>query len=48
MLEFLEDPMMATRGADVLYTDVWVSMGEPVEVWEERIAALGPYQVTKA
>ena len=48
VLEFLEDPMMATRGADVLYTDVWVSMGEPVEVWEERIAALGPYQVTKA
>ena len=47
-LEFIEDPMAATKGADVLYTDVWVSMGEPVEVWEERIEALGPYQVTKA
>ena len=36
------------KGADVLYTDVWVSMGEPAEVWAERIAALGPYQVTSA
>ena len=33
------------RGADVIYTDVWVSMGEPEEVWEERISALLPYQV---
>ena len=40
--------MEATRGADVLYTDVWVSMGEPVEVWEERINALGAYQVNQA
>ena len=48
MLEFIEDPVAATKGADVLYTDVWVSMGEPVEVWAERIAALAPYQVTKA
>jgi len=48
VLEFIEDPLEAVKGADVLYTDVWVSMGEPVEVWEERIAALGPYQVTKA
>ena len=40
--------MEATKGADVLYTDVWVSMGEPVEIWAERIEALGPYQVTKA
>ena len=47
-LEFSEDPMAAVRGADVLYTDVWVSMGEPVEVWEERIQALAPYQVTRA
>ena len=36
----------AAKGADVLYTDVWVSMGEPVEVWAERIDALAPYQVT--
>ena len=35
----------AVAGADVVYTDVWVSMGEPVEVWEERINALSPYQV---
>ena len=39
------DPLKAVQGADVLYTDVWVSMGEPVEVWAERIAALAPYQV---
>jgi len=48
VLEFIEDPVTATKGADVLYTDVWVSMGEPVEVWQERIEALSPYQVTKA
>ena len=47
-LSFVEDPMEATKGADVIYTDVWVSMGEPVEVWEERIRDLGPYQVNKA
>ena len=46
-LTFEEDPMVATRGADVIYTDVWVSMGEPIEVWEERINALSPYQVNK-
>ena len=44
-LAFETDPMKAASGADVLYTDVWVSMGEPVEVWAERIAALAPYQV---
>ena len=44
-LEFCTDPMQATRGADVLYTDVWVSMGEPSEVWEQRIHDLGAYQV---
>ena len=48
VLEFIEDPMAATKNADVLYTDVWVSMGEPVEVWAERIELLGPYQVTRA
>ncbi len=37
-----------TKGADVVYTDVWVSMGEPDEIWEERIAELSPYQVNKA
>lgn len=46
-LRFCEDPIEATKGADVIYTDVWVSMGEPVEVWEERINALAPYQVNQ-
>ncbi|MGV3134681.1 ornithine carbamoyltransferase, partial [Staphylococcus simulans] len=36
------------KGSDVLYTDVWVSMGEPDEVWEERIKLLKPYQVDQA
>ena len=36
-----------TKDADVIYTDVWVSMGEPDEVWEERIRELSPYKVTK-
>ena len=45
VLEFEEDPKVAAKGADVLYTDVWVSMGEPAEVWEERINALKPYQI---
>ncbi len=40
-----EDAMEGTKGADVVYTDVWVSMGEPDEVWEERIRDLSPYQV---
>lgn len=44
-LEFIEDPMVATKGADVIYTDVWVSMGEADSVWEERIRELSPYQV---
>lgn len=39
------DPLKATRGADVIYTDIWVSMGEPAEVWEQRIGDLAPYQV---
>ena len=47
-LEFISDPMVATKGADVIYTDVWVSMGEPDSVWQERIDALKPYQVNKA
>ena len=46
-LSFETDPIQAVRGADVLYTDVWVSMGEPESVWQERIAALSPYQVNR-
>ena len=46
-LEFISDPMEATKNADVIYTDIWVSMGEPDEVWEERINDLLPYQVNK-
>lgn len=41
-----EDVIEGTKGADVIYTDVWVSMGEPDEVWEERIRELTPYKVT--
>ena len=46
-LSFEEDPVKAAKGADVLYTDVWVSMGEPVEVWAERIHDLAPYQINQ-
>ena len=44
-LRFETDPAAAVKNADVIYTDVWVSMGEPAEVWEERINDLLPYQV---
>ncbi len=44
-LAFETDPMKATAGADVIYTDVWVSMGEPMAAWEERIRKMLPYQV---
>ena len=44
-LEFDTDPMHAVQNADVIYTDVWVSMGEPDEVWQTRIHDLLPYQV---
>lgn len=40
-----EDVMEGTKDADVIYTDVWVSMGEPAEVWEKRIHDLSPYRV---
>ena len=43
-----EDVMVGTKDADVICTDVWVSMGEPDEVWTERIKELSPYQVNKA
>ena len=44
-LKFEVDPKKATKNADVIYTDVWVSMGEPELVWAERINELSPYQV---
>ena len=47
-LTFETDPVKAVKGADAIYTDVWVSMGEPVEVWEKRVADLAPYQVNAA
>ena len=46
-ISFEEDPAKAAKGADVLYTDVWVSMGEPVEVWAERINDLAAYQINQ-
>ena len=48
VLCFEPDTDKAVKGADVIYTDIWVSMGEPVEVWEERINDLAPYQVNSA
>lgn len=48
ILEFEEDAIKATKDAHVIYTDIWVSMGEPDSVWEERIKLLSPYQVTSA
>ena len=47
VLEFQTDPMKAVQGADVLYTDIWVSMGEPAVVWAQRIHQLLPYQVNQ-
>ena len=44
-LEFIENPDEAVKNANVIYTDVWVSMGEPDSVWSERIKELSPYQV---
>ena len=44
-IAFETDPLKAVEGADVLYTDVWVSMGEPAEAWKQRIGDLLPYQV---
>ena len=47
-LSFTTDVKAAAKDADVIYTDVWVSMGEPAGVWKERIADLSPYRVDKA
>lgn len=44
-LRFITEPKEAVKNADVIYTDIWVSMGEPEEVWQERINDLSPYQV---
>ena len=46
VLEFITDPAAAVENAHVIYTDVWVSMGEPDSVWQERITELSPYRVT--
>ena len=47
-ITFSENPADAVAGADVLYTEVWVSMGEPTEVWAQRIRDLSPYQINAA
>ena len=47
-IRLTEDVQEGTKDADVIYTDIWVSMGEPEEVWEERIRLLQPYQVNAA
>ena len=46
VLEFITDPNKAVKNADVIYTDVWLSMGEPGEVWHQRIRDLSAYRVT--
>lgn len=48
VLEFWTEPETAVMDADVIYTDIWLSMGEPPELWAERISALLPYQVNAA
>ena len=47
VLEFESDPKTALKDADVVYTDIWVSMGEPEEEWEKRIPLMRPYQVNR-
>ena len=46
-LTFTDDPLEGTKDANVIYTDVWVSMGEPMELWDKRIKLLSPFQVNK-
>jgi ornithine carbamoyltransferase len=46
-LTLTEDPAEGLRGADFVHTDVWVSMGEPAEVWNDRVKLLTPYQVNR-
>ena len=46
-LTLTDDPAEGVKGVDFIYTDVWVSMGEPHEVWAERIELLMPYQVNR-
>jgi ornithine carbamoyltransferase len=43
-----DDPSEALPGADFVYTDVWVSLGEPRDIWDERVRLLAPYQVNRA
>ena len=47
-LTLTDDPKSAVKGVDFIHTDVWVSMGEPKDVWKQRIGLLLPYQVNKA
>ena len=47
VLEFTDDPAQGAKDCDVLYTDIWVSMGEPDEIWAKRIELLRPYQINK-
>jgi len=47
-IRLTENVAEGTRDADVVYTDIWVSMGEPAEVWDSRIRLLKPYQVNRA
>ena len=46
-LTFTDDPLEGTKDDNVIYTDVWVSMGEPMELWDKRIKLLSPFQVNK-
>ena len=48
VLEFTDDPAQGARDCDILYTDIWLSMGEPAELWDKRIKLLLPYQVNAA